>query len=195
MRSVVLMMSVSVNGFVAGPHGHAGALPEPEELKRWKLDRVRRAGTHIMGRVTYEEMAAHWPTSSDDYAAPMNEIPKVVFSKTLDEATWPESSIARGDLADGIAALRRQPGGEIIAWGGASFSQALSRAGLIDEYVLVINPVAFGSGLPMFRDLPEALRLELIEARTFDTGTVLHVYEPSDRAAGPADERRDWPAR
>ena len=193
MRSVVLMMSVSVDGFVAGPHGHAGALPEPEELKRWKLDRVRRAGTHIMGRVTYEEMAAHWPTSSDDYAAPMNEIPKVVFSKTLDEATWPESSIARGDPADGIAALRRQPGGEIIAWGGASFAQALSRAGLIDEYVLVINPVAFGSGLPMFRDLPEALRLELIEARTFDTGTVLHVYEPSDRA-GLADERRDWPA-
>ena len=60
-----------------------------------------------MGRVTYEEMATHWPTSADDYAAPMNEIPKVVFSKTLDEATWPESSIARGDLADEIATLRR----------------------------------------------------------------------------------------
>jgi len=107
------MMSVSVDGFVAGPHGHAGALPEPDELKRWKLDRVRRAGTHIMGRVTDEELAAHWPTSTDDYAAPMNEIPKVVFSKTLDKATWAESSIARGELEDEIAALRRQPGGEI----------------------------------------------------------------------------------
>jgi dihydrofolate reductase len=58
-------------------------MPEPEELKQWKLDRIRRAGTHIMGRVTYEEMAAFWPTSTDDYAAPMNEVPKVVFSKTL----------------------------------------------------------------------------------------------------------------
>ena len=181
MRRVVLMMSVSVDAFVAGPHGHAGALPEPDELKRWKLDRVRRAGTHIMGRVTYEEMAAHWPTSTDDYAAPMNEIPKAVFSKTLDEATWPESSIARGDLADEIATLRRQPGGEIIAWGGARFAQSLSRAGLVDEYVLVIHPVAFGSGLPMFRDLPDALPLELIEAQTFDTGTVLHIYEPVAR--------------
>jgi dihydrofolate reductase len=184
MRSVVLMMSVSVDGYVAGPHGHAGALPEPDELKHWKLDRIRRAGTHIMGRVTYEEMAGYWPTSTDDYAAPMNEIPKVVFSKTVDEAAWTGSSIARGDLADEIAALRRQPGGEIIAWGGANFAQSLSRAGLVDEYVLVIQPVAFGSGLPLFADLPDALRLELIEAKTFGS-TVLHIYEPSDRATRP----------
>ena len=184
MRSVVLMMSVSVDGYVAGPHGHAGALPEPDELKRWKLDRIRRAGTHIMGRVTYEEMAGHWPTSTDDYAAPMNEIPKVVFSKTLGEAAWAGSSIARGDLADEIAALRRQPGGEIIAWGGATFAQSLSRAGLVDEYVLVINSVAFGSGLPLFADLPDALRLDLIDAKRFDS-TVLHIYEPSDRAIPP----------
>jgi dihydrofolate reductase len=185
MRKVVLMMSVSIDGFVAGPHGHAGALPEPDELKRWKLERIRQAGTHIMGRVTYEEMAAHWPTSTDDYAAPMNEIRKVVFSKTLDAATWPESSIARGELADEIAALRRQRGGEIIAWGGAGFAQSLSRTGLVDEYVLVIHPVAFGSGLPMFRDLPKALRLNLLDAQSFDTGTVLHIYEPSDRAERP----------
>jgi len=184
MRSVVLMMSVSVDGYVAGPRGHAGALPEPAELTRWKLDRIRRAGTHIMGRVTYEEMAGHWPTSTDDYAAPMNEIPKVVFSKTLDEATWAGSSIARGDLAGEIATLRRQPGGEIIAWGGANFAQALSRAGLVDEYVLVIQPVAFGGGLPLFADLPDTLRLELSGAKTFDS-TALHIYEPSDRATRP----------
>jgi dihydrofolate reductase len=183
VRRVVLMMSVSVDGFVVGPHAHAGEFPEPDELKRWKLERIRRAGTHIMGRVTYEEMAAHWPTSTDDYAAPMNQIPKVVFSNTLDEATWTKSSIARGDIHDEIATLRRQPGGDIIAWGGASFAQSLSRAGLIDEYVLVIHPVAFGSGLPMFRDLPEALQLELLQAQTFDTGTVLHVYRRRPQSA------------
>jgi dihydrofolate reductase len=178
MRKVVLMMSISVDGFVAGPHEHAGAFPEPDELKRWKLDRIRKAGTHIMGRVTYEEMASHWPTSTDEYAAPMNEIPKVVFSTSLDKATWPKSSIARGELSDEINALRRRSGGEIIAWGGAAFAQALSRAGLIDEYVLVIHPAAFGGGLPMFRDLPQAVQLELLEARTFDnSSTVLHVYK------------------
>jgi dihydrofolate reductase len=178
MRSVVLMMSVSVDGFVRGPHGHPGGLPEPDELKRWKLDRIRRAGTHVMGRVTYEEMAAHWPTSTDDYAAPMNEIPKVVFSKTLPEATWAGSSIARGELADEMAALQREAGGEIIAWGGADFARALSRAGLVDEYVLVIRPIVLGGGLPLFGDVAEPLRLDLIEARTFPDGTALHVYRP-----------------
>jgi dihydrofolate reductase len=178
MRNVVLIMTASIDGFVAAPQGHAGGLPEPEELKQWKLDRIRRAGTHIMGRVTYEEMASFWPTSTDDYAAPMNEIPKVVFSQTLQEATWPESSVARGDLAGEIASLRRQPGQEIIAWGGASFAQALSRAGLINEYAIVTQPVAYGGGLPIFRDLPDALHFSLDEAKTFPSGTMLHIYKP-----------------
>jgi dihydrofolate reductase len=178
MRNVVLIMTASIDGYVVAPKGHAGGLPEPDELKRWKLDRIRRAGTHIMGRVTYEEMAAAWPTSTDDYAAPMNDIPKVVFSKTLNEATWPESSIARGDLADEIRALKSQPGGEIIAWGGAGFAQALSRAGLIDEYAIVVQPVVFGGGKPIFRDLRDALHLRLVATTTFPSGTMLHLYEP-----------------
>jgi dihydrofolate reductase len=178
MRRVVLIMSTSLDGYVVGPHGHAGGLAEPKALKQWKLERIRRAGTHIMGRVTYEQMSSFWPTSTDAYAPPMNEIPKVVFSKTLGEASWAGTSVARGDLAEEIDKLRGEPGGEIIAWGGASFAQALSRARLIDEYVLVIKPVAYGGGLPVFRDLPDALQLDLVEARAFDTGAVLHVYEP-----------------
>jgi dihydrofolate reductase len=155
-------------------------MPEPEGLKRWKLDRIRRAETHIMGRVTYEQMAGYWPTSTDDYAAPMNEIPKTVFSKKLDEAAWAGSSVARGDLTDEIEALRRQPGGEIIAWGGANFAQSLSRARLVDEYVLVIKPVALGSGLPLFADLPGALRLDLIEAKTLRQHGAPHL--PAERS-------------
>jgi hypothetical protein len=69
MRNVVLIMTASIDGFVVAPHGHAGGLPEPEELQRWKLDRIRRAGTHIMGRVTYQEMASVWPTATGEYAA------------------------------------------------------------------------------------------------------------------------------
>jgi dihydrofolate reductase len=181
MRVVTLMMSMSIDGFVAGPQGHAGALAEPDELRRWKLDRIRRAGTHIMGRTTYEEMASYWPTSSDDYAAPMNEISEVVFSKTLDEATWPGSSIARGDLAEEITSLRRQPEGEIIAWGGAGFAQSLSRARLVDQYVLITHPVVFGGGLPLFGGLPDTLRLKLLAAQVYDTGVTAHIYEPERR--------------
>lgn len=181
MRTVVLIMTASVDGYVVSPAGHAGGLPEPAELKRWKLDRIRRAGTHVMGRVTYLEMASFWPTSTDEYAAPMNDIRKVVFSRTLREATWPESSIARGELTAEIGALKRQPGGEIIAWGGAGFAQALSRAHLIDEYALVVQPVAYGGGEPVFRNLPGALHLDLAAATTYPSGTMLHVYRPHDR--------------
>jgi dihydrofolate reductase len=78
-----------------------------------------------------------------------------------------------------IASLKREPGQDIIAHGGATFVQALSRLGLIDEYRLVIQPVALGSGLPLFKDLPAPLHLELVEAKTFPTGTVIHVYQPA----------------
>jgi dihydrofolate reductase len=104
-----------------------------------------------MGRVTYQEMIAVWPTSSSDYAAPMNEIPKVVFSKTLETAEWPESRIASGDLAEEVAQLEREPGNDLLAHGGAAFAQALSRERLVDEYRLVIHPAALGNGLPLFR--------------------------------------------
>jgi dihydrofolate reductase len=74
-----------------------------------------------MGRVTYEEMASFWPTSTSDYARPMNEIPKVVFSKTLQHADWPETRIARGELGEEIERLKREPGNDLIAYGGATF--------------------------------------------------------------------------
>ena len=171
-------MTASIDGYVAGPSGNAvGEHSEPAELKRWKLERIRRAGTHIMGRVTYEGMASIWPTSTDDYAAPMNEIPKVVFSKSLQKATWPESSIARGNLADEIAVLRRQPGGDIIAWGGARFAQALSSAGLIDEYAIVTRPIAYGGGKPLFHALPDSLPFTVLASINYADGTALHLYE------------------
>src|SRR6266700_320442 len=180
MRQVVLQMSVTLDGYVAGTGGELdwGLPAEHPDVKAWKLASVRQAGTHIMGRITYEEMAAYWPTATNVYAAPMNSIPKVVFSKTLPTAEWAGSRIARGDLTKEIAALKSEPGGDIIAHGGAAFVQALSRLGLIDEYRLVILPVALGNGLPLFKDLAKPLRVDLAEAKSFPDGTVIHVYQP-----------------
>jgi dihydrofolate reductase len=123
-------------------------------------------------------MSAHWPNATCDYADFMNKLPKVVFSATLPAADWPGTRIARGDLAAEIAALKAESGGEIMAHGGAAFVQALSRHGLIDEYRLVILPVALGNGLPLFKDLAKPLRVDLAEARSFPDGTVIHVYRP-----------------
>jgi dihydrofolate reductase len=179
MRKVIVEMSISLDGFVAPAKGAPNdrSLPEDPALKQLKLDWLRQAGTHAMGRVTYNEMAAHWPTSTDEYAAPMNDLPKVVVSKTLENADCNDSRVARGDLAEAISAMRREPGGDIVAWGGASFVQALSRRGLVDEYRLVINPVALGNGLPLFKDLSDPIELHLVEARTFANGAALPVYK------------------
>lgn len=181
MRRLVLQMGISLDGMVAGgPEGQEepGGAEHPD-VKAWKLESLHEIGTHIMGRVTYEEMSAHWPSSTDPYAELMNDIPKVVFSKTLRSANWPESRIASGDLVEDINNLKREAGKDIMAHGGASFVQALSRLGLVDEYRLVINPVALGSGEPLFKHLAVPLRLKLIEAKTFPTGTVIHVYQPA----------------
>ncbi len=159
-----------------------------EAVKRWVLDSVWAAGAHLMGRVTYQEMAAVWPTSTSEYARPMNEIPKVVFSKTLNHADWPETRIARGDLAEEIGRLKREPGNDLIAYGGATFDQALSRLGLVDEYRLMIQPAALGAGLPLFKDLAAPLHLELVEATTYVTGLAIHVYRPR---SSPADHPVD----
>ena len=180
MRELVLQMGVSIDGYVAtidGAHdwGYDG---EDPATKQWKLDSVWGAGAHLMGRRTYEDMAAVWPESSSDYAAPMNEIPKVVFSRTLEHAGWPESQIAAGDLSEEIGRLKGEEGGYLMAHGGATFAQALSREGLVDEYRLVIHPAALGDGLALFEDLPSRLALELVEAHTYSTGAAIHVYRP-----------------
>jgi dihydrofolate reductase len=141
-----------------------------------------------MGRLTYEEMPAFWPTSTSDYARPMNEIPKVVFSKTLQHADWPETRIARGDLSEEIGRLKREPGNDLIAYRGATFDQALTRLALVDEYRLMIQPAALGAGLPLFKDLPAPLHVELVEATTYATGVAIHVYRPRST---PADQPVD----
>jgi dihydrofolate reductase len=182
---LVLMMGISLDGFVAVPSGEGltpvmegigGLPPEDPELMKAKLDLIWKAGAHLMGRTTYEEMAGFWPTSTEDYAAPMNEIPKVVFSKSLERADWRKSRIARGDLADEIAKLMREFDKDLIAWGGASFGQSLAREGLVDEYRLTTHPVVVSDGEPLFKDLPAPQRLNLVESKTF-TSAALQTYE------------------
>jgi dihydrofolate reductase len=179
MRQLILQTSVSLDGFVASDRADPGtAVREDDELVNWKLHRVAAAGAHLMGRVTYEAMASHWPTSTEPYAAPMNDIPKVVFSKTLTKATWPVTRIASGELATEIAALKCESGPDVIAYGGASFASALASHRLIDEYCLVIQPLALGRGQALFANIPTVLNLELTDAKSFECGVVVHSYRP-----------------
>ena len=110
----------------------------------------------------------------------MNDIPKVVFSKTLPSADWPESRIARGDTADEIARLKAEPGGEIVAHGGVRFVQSLARLGVVDEYRLYVYPIAIGSGSSLFAGLESLQPLRLVSNMAFPSGAVELVYERSD---------------
>ncbi|HWI95042.1 MAG TPA: dihydrofolate reductase family protein [Solirubrobacterales bacterium] len=186
MRKLILHMGISIDGFVAtadGAHdwGYAG---EGEAAKRWKLDSLWNAGAHLMGRVTYTDMAEVWPGSSSDYAAPMNEIPKVVFSKTLEQASWSPARIASGELDAEIAELKAEEGDYLLAHGGAQFARALVRQGLVDEYRFVVHPAALGRGMAIFSELPARLALDLVDAQRFSTGAVGHVYVPRESEPG-----------
>src|SRR5690242_8323187 len=120
MRDLVLLMGVSIDGYVSGgPEEDIGSGgPEHPDVVARKLAWASEAGVHAMGRVTYEGMSSVWPTSDSPYAKPMNEIPKVVFSRSLTRADWESSTIVSGELATEVARLKEQPGGDIIAWGG-----------------------------------------------------------------------------
>jgi dihydrofolate reductase len=181
MRDIILTMSMSLDGFVGGDREHPGiAIAEDAALKQWKLNRITKAGAHLMGRVTYEEMSSYWPQSDDPYASPMNDIPKVVFSKTLRDAdaTWPETRVARGDLTTEIAAIKAEPGPDAIVWGGSRLAGALAAAGLIDEYRLLVQPLILGRGQALFDQLSQSRHLDLVASTPFPSGIVVHVYRP-----------------
>jgi dihydrofolate reductase len=178
MRKLILRMSVSLDGFVGGSMGENDWIFRTldEESSAHGIAQLWEAGIHAMGRVTYGEMAAHWPTSTEPWAPPMNEIPKVVFSKTLKEAPWGPTRILGGDLADEVNRLKLETGRDIIAHGGAGLARSLTRLGLVNEYWLLVHPVALGSGLPIFRDLPTPIDLKLVGATAFPGGTLATIY-------------------
>ena len=200
MRNLILKMNVSLDGFVGGPKGEIDWIfRNPDDAKTWLVDTLWQAGVHIMGSRTYADMAAYWPSSTDVLAAPMNQIPKVVFSRTgkaaattkaLEDASrvapvektgasWDQPRIASGDLAGEIARLKREPGKDIMAHGGASFARSLVASGLIDEYQLVVHPVALGRGLSIFGDLARPLALESVSTTRLANGATAQVLRPA----------------
>lgn len=171
MRKLSVQQFVSLDGYVLEQGTPFWdwwiAQPDDEEAEAHSVAALGHAGTHIMGRATYEAMAAHWPASQEPVARVMNDIPKVVFSRTLASADWPESRIASGDTAEEIARLKAEPGGDIVAHGGVRFVQSLAGLGVVDEYRLWVSPIALGSGRSLFANIDEPQPLRLVSTRTF----------------------------
>jgi len=182
MRRLILGFYTSLDGYSCdednGIRDVMMSIDDPEQEKYF-VSRLWEAGTFIMGRVTYEAMAGFWPTSSHPSAGAMNDIPKVVFSRTLASASWPETRIAGGDTAAEIARLKAEPGGDIVACGGTQFVRSLIRLGLVDEYRLWVLPAAAGQGAPLFTGLARPLRLRLVQSTAFPSGVLELVYSPA----------------
>jgi len=176
MRKVILQMMVSLDGYVAGPDGDLswvfGGLDD--ELRGWIVDSLAGIDTQLIGRTAYQEQEGYWPTATEPLADIMNSSEKIVFTETLKSFGWSNSRAATGSPAEEIARLKAEPGGDIYVPGGASFAQSLSAQGLIEEYRLVVMPVAVGGGLPLFA---KPVSLKLLDSRAFNTGAVVLVYE------------------
>jgi dihydrofolate reductase len=181
MRRLVLKMQMSLDGFVGTLDGDVGFIFKSfdEFLVNWIVQDVWQAGIHIMGRKTYQDMAAWWPNSTEPFAPPMNRIPKAVFSDTLDDAPWGPVQVIRGDLAQGIAYLKAKEGKDIYAHGGASFARALIAARLVDEYRIVSHPVVLGRGQAIFSSIAAPRDLALVESKHFPKGAVVNIYRPA----------------
>ena len=176
MASLVLKMSVSLDGYVAPLDGSTdwSAAGRSDDALRWTLETVSNAGAHLMGAATYAEWAGYWPSASGPFAQPMNEIPKVVFSNSLTSADWDGTTIAAGDLADAVTRLKQErSGGYLLAHGGVRFARSLVATGLIDEYRLAVHPVVLGNGARIFH---APLTIEPASTTVFSGGAVAHVF-------------------
>jgi dihydrofolate reductase len=187
MRKLRLQMQVSVDGFVAsGPD-------DDQQWVTWAWDEIRGevmeiiagADTILLGRRLAEGYIPYWVAAAEQRDAPMYDLArrvtdarKIVFTKTLTSSPWPGSSLATGDVAAEIAALKQGPGSDLVVYGGSSFVSALIEGRLIDEYNLFVNPVALGRGVPIFARVAAAHRMRLIRALPYPSGIVLLTYQP-----------------
>ncbi|MES9541389.1 dihydrofolate reductase family protein [Actinomadura sp. NPDC000600] len=185
MRKLILAFYVSLDGKSAdGDNGIRDvmmSIDDPEQEKYF-VSRLWEAGAFLMGRNTYEIMAGYWPGSDHPSARAMNEIPKVVFSRTLKSADdWPETRIASGDTAEEIAKLKAEPGKDLVAAGGTTFMHSLIRLGVVDEYRLWVLPAATGKGAPLFPELDRPANLRLLKSTAFPSGVLELVYAAADK--------------
>jgi dihydrofolate reductase len=170
---------ITLDGYFEGPgKGQIDWFRFDEELEKYILETQKSADTLLFGRVTYEGMAAYWPSAQGQIADFMNRVPKVVFSRALERADWNNTRLVKENVPEVISQLKQQPGGDIFVFGSANFTATLMQHGLVDEYRFGINPLVLGSGVPFFNGNQPRHNLTLIEVRPLKSGLVILHYKP-----------------
>lgn len=177
-------MMVSLDGYFEGIDHDISWHNVDEEFNEFAIEQTDNVGTLLFGHRTYDLMAGYWPqeeTKKEDpiVARQMNETPKVVVSKQGFTAEWQNTTVVSGDVVDQLRALKRQPGKDIGLYGSNELCVSLMKEGLVDEFRIMVNPVALGKGKALFTGLDTPVSLKLVRSHDFTSGNVLLVYQPA----------------
>jgi len=179
MRKLIVWEIMTLDGYFEGSKPWEIDYHEwvwGEELERFSLEQAKEVGWLLFGRRTYEGMAAYWSKAKGDIAEFMNSVPKVVFSNTLETATWNNTRLVKGRAEDEVVRLKAAIGKDLFIFGSAELADSLTKQSLIDEYRIGLSPLVLGCGNPLFKPNDHRMRLTLLEARPMRSGVVLLRY-------------------
>ena len=183
MRKIIAYNFITLDGFYKGADGDISWHKHGEEENRFAVESMKQGNILLFGRLTYEMMAGYWPTAlaieNDPVVAmAMNSAEKIVFTNTLEAAEWNNTTIVNGNILEKIKKLKHSKGKDLTILGSGSIVSLFTDAGLIDEYQVMLHPVALGNGTPIFSGVKKKIDLKLIDSRTFGSGAVLLSYVP-----------------
>jgi dihydrofolate reductase len=186
MRKLGIFNFLSLDGYYKGPNADINWHKHGEEEGKFSEEGAQSESILVFGRVTYEMMAGYWPTpmalaNMPVVADGMNKAEKIVFSRTLKTAEWNNTRIISGDIVEAMKQLKQTPGKDLTILGSGSIVSQFAEAGLIDQYQLMVDPVAIGEGTSIFKGIKHPLNLKLTSTRTFKSGVVLLCYEPAGK--------------
>jgi dihydrofolate reductase len=185
MRKVILAMEMSLDGLIEGPNGEMDWLVSGEEDWQEMFKDLESVDTYLLGRKMYPIYAAYWRSVLTNVSSPIDELryakladksQHIVFSKTLTTVEWKNTRIAVDPLAE-INHLKKQPGKDMVIWGGAELAATFINLGLVDRYRITLNPTILGGGKPMFNNISQRRKLKLLESRPMKSGATILWYE------------------
>jgi dihydrofolate reductase len=186
-RKLKLQVQMTVNGFVGRLTGELDwmTMDWDEEIKNYVNELTDSVDTILLGRKMTDGFLSYWtdivsrPVDPPyDFAKKMVDKPKIIFTKTLNKLVWENTSLAKGNLVEEINNLKKQPGNDIIVYGGAGFVSSLISNNLIDEYHLFINPVVIGNGMTIFQNVNNQVKMDLVKSISFECGIIMNHYKP-----------------
>ena len=185
MRRLMVFNNISLDGYFTDANSdmswaHKNA---DEEWNKFTSENASGGGVLLFGRKTYDLMASFWPTKQaydmmPEVAEGMNNLPKVVFSRTIDKAEWNNTKLVKDNIAEEVSRMKSESGDDMVIMGSGTIVSQLTQERLIDEYQITVHPLVLGSGRTLFEGIKQQLPLKRVNSRTFGNGNVLLTYVP-----------------